>query len=83
MRGEDERSGALFSYVDLEARVGKDRPLRTIRPIANEALTHHAAISYGTMFMEFIRQSEIIANSGRSRRWHATISSTVALPAFR
>jgi hypothetical protein len=23
MRGEDERSGALFSYVDLEARVGK------------------------------------------------------------
>ena len=26
MRGEDERSGALFSYVDLEARVGKDRP---------------------------------------------------------
>jgi transposase len=39
MRGEDERSGALFSYVDLEARVGKDRPLRTIRPIANEALT--------------------------------------------
>jgi transposase len=181
MRGEDERSGALFSYVDLEARVGKDRPLRTIRPIANEALTalagdfsalysrtgrpsippekllramllqafysirserqlmerlefdllfrwfvgigiddaawdhstfsknrdrllegdiaakllsavlvqprmkrllstdhfsvdgtlpdqpHHAAISYGTMFMEFIIQSEIIANSGRSR----------------
>jgi transposase len=28
---------------------------------------HHAAISYGTMFMEFIIQSEIIANSGRSR----------------
>jgi hypothetical protein len=28
---------------------------------------HHAAISYVTMFMEFIIQSEIIANSGRSR----------------
>ena len=26
MRGEDERSGSLFSYVDLEARVGKDLP---------------------------------------------------------
>src|SRR5271170_4470980 len=38
MRGEDERSGALFSYVDLEARVGRDHPLRTIRGIVNEAL---------------------------------------------
>ena len=27
MRGGDERSGSLFSYVDLEARVGKDHPL--------------------------------------------------------
>ena len=38
MRGGDERSGSLFSYVDLEARVGKDHPLRTIRLIVNEAL---------------------------------------------
>ena len=38
MRGEDERSGALFSYVDLEARVGRDHPLRTIRAIVNEGL---------------------------------------------
>jgi transposase len=38
MRGEDERSGSLFSYVDLEARVGKNHPLRTIRAIVNEAL---------------------------------------------
>src|ERR1700734_828838 len=38
MRGEDERSGSLFSYVDLEARVGKDHPLRTIRVVVNEAL---------------------------------------------
>ena len=38
MRGGDERSGSLFSYVDLEARVGKDNPLRTIRGIVNEAL---------------------------------------------
>src|SRR5471030_136822 len=38
MRGEDERSGALFSYVDLEARVGQDHPLRMVRLIVNEAL---------------------------------------------
>ena len=38
MRGEDERSGSLFSYVDLEARVGENHPLRAIRMIVNEAL---------------------------------------------
>jgi transposase len=39
MRGEDARSGALFSYVDLEARVGKSHPLRAIRELVNEALS--------------------------------------------
>ena len=38
MRGGDERSGSLFSYVDLEDRVGKNHPLRAIRAIVNEAL---------------------------------------------
>jgi transposase len=38
MRGMDERSGSLFSYVDLEARVRRDHPLRTIRVLVNEAL---------------------------------------------
>jgi transposase len=38
MRGGDERSGELFSYVDLEARVRPDHPLRAIRTIVNEAL---------------------------------------------
>src|ERR1700732_3407342 len=38
MRGSDERLGLLFSYVDLEARVRPDHPLRTIRAIANAAL---------------------------------------------
>jgi hypothetical protein len=31
MRGGDERSGALFSYVDVEARVSKDHPNPTGR----------------------------------------------------
>jgi transposase len=38
MRGADERSGELFSYVDLEARVRRDHPLRAIRAVANGAL---------------------------------------------
>ena len=38
MRGGDERTGALFSYVDLEARVRGDHPLRAIRAIVNAAL---------------------------------------------
>jgi hypothetical protein len=38
MRGSDERSGGLSSYVDLEARVAVARPLRPIQGIVNEAL---------------------------------------------
>lgn len=38
MRGEDRRSGSLFSYVDLEARVPSGHPLRLIREILNEVL---------------------------------------------
>jgi transposase len=38
MRGGDERSGELFSYVDLEARVRANHPLRAIRAIVNQAL---------------------------------------------
>jgi transposase len=38
MRGSDQRSGSLFSYVDLEARVRADHPLRPIREMVNAAL---------------------------------------------
>jgi transposase len=38
MRGTDERSGKLFSYVDLEQRVPARHPLRAIRGLVNEAL---------------------------------------------
>ena len=38
MRGTDKRSGELFSYVDLEARVRADHPLRAIRSVVSEAL---------------------------------------------
>ncbi len=38
MRGTDSGSGSLFSYVDLEARVRRDHPLRAIRPFVEAAL---------------------------------------------
>ena len=38
MRGEDVRCEGLFSYVDLEARVPADHPLRAIRVLVDEAL---------------------------------------------
>ncbi len=50
MRGTDEGSGQLFSYVDLEARVRRDHPLRVIRAIANEALGALAADFRGALF---------------------------------
>jgi transposase len=38
MRGSDETSGSLFSYVDLEARVPQKHPLRVIRAVVNDVL---------------------------------------------
>jgi transposase len=38
MRGADERSGSLFSYVDIERRVPVTHPLRLIRELVNGAL---------------------------------------------
>lgn len=38
MRGSDSRTGSLFSYVDIESRVRRDHPLRTIRQLADTAL---------------------------------------------
>ena len=38
MRGEDRTSGALFFYVDAEARIPAKHPLRTMRRLVNAAL---------------------------------------------
>ena len=38
MRGTDERTGELFSYVDLEKRVPAKHPLRLVRAVVNEVL---------------------------------------------
>ena len=52
MRESDGRSGSLFSYVDIEARVRRDHPLRTIRGIVDtalEALSADFSILYSGM----------------------------------
>lgn len=56
MRGSDERSGFLFSYVDLEARVRGDHPLRTIREIANAALGDLSG-AFTALYTDFGRPS--------------------------
>ena len=38
MRGVDETSGSLFSYVDLEERIPPRHPLRKTRQVVNDAL---------------------------------------------
>jgi transposase len=56
MRGSDARSGSLFSYVDLEARVRGDHPLRVIREIANAALSDLSK-AFTTLYPDFGRPS--------------------------
>jgi transposase len=56
MRGTDERSGSLFSYVDLETRVPNDHPLRAIREIANGALSDLSA-DFAAMYAPLGRPS--------------------------
>jgi transposase len=56
MRGEDVRSGALFSYVSCEARVPLDHPLRSIRAIVDEALAALSA-EFATLYAKFGRPS--------------------------
>ena len=43
MRGSDETSGSLFSYVDLESRIPRGHVLRTIRAIVNDVLADLSA----------------------------------------
>jgi transposase len=56
MRGSDERTGSLFSYVDLEARVRSDHPLRTIRAIVNGALGDLSS-DFTALYRDFGRPS--------------------------
>jgi len=56
MRGADERSGSMFSYVSLEERVPADHPLRAIRRITDRAL-EQLSPRFGTLYVNFGRPS--------------------------
>lgn len=56
MRGTDETSGSLFSYVDLEERIPARHPLRKIRQVVNEALASLDA-EFEALYTDFGRPS--------------------------
>jgi hypothetical protein len=56
MRGADETSGSLFSYVDLEARIPARHPLRKIRQVVNDALAS-LDTEFEALYIDFGRPS--------------------------
>lgn len=56
MRGTDEASGSLFSYVDLEERVPAGHPLRKIRKIVNDPLASLDS-EFDALYTDFGRPS--------------------------
>src|SRR4030095_986859 len=56
MRGADEQSGSMFSYVSPEERVPQDHPLRGIRRLTDRALARLSP-RFGTLYVKFGRPS--------------------------
>src|SRR3954470_10124555 len=56
MRGADEQSGSMFSYIPPEERVPADHPLRAIRRITDRAL-ERLSPRFGTLYVKFGRPS--------------------------
>jgi transposase len=56
MRGTDNTSGSLFSYVDLEERIPARHPLRKIRQVVNDALASLDA-EFEALYIDFGRPS--------------------------
>ncbi|MDQ2093283.1 hypothetical protein NOI20_04105 [Rhodobacteraceae bacterium 10Alg 79] len=54
MRGTDETSGSLFSYVDWEARIPARHSLRKIRQVVNDALAILDA-EFEALHTDFVR----------------------------
>src|SRR4029079_2502313 len=73
VRGGDNRSGELFSYVDLEARVRRDHPVRAIRTIVNEALSA-LGLEFARLYSPIGRLSIPREKLLRAMRWQAFYS---------
>jgi transposase len=56
MRGADEQSGAMFSYLSPEERVPADHPLRAVRRITDRAL-ERISPQLGSLYVHFGRPS--------------------------
>ena len=56
MRGTDETSRSLFSYVDLEERIPARHPLRKIRQVVNDAVASLDA-EFEALYTDFGRPS--------------------------
>jgi transposase len=56
MRGADDQTGSMFSYVSLEDRVPQDHPLRTVRRITDRALAHLSP-RFDALYVHFGRPS--------------------------
>jgi transposase len=56
MRGTDQASGSLFSYVDLERRIPARHPLRKIRQVVNDALASLDG-EFAALYTDFGRPS--------------------------
>ncbi|RWR04110.1 IS5 family transposase [Paenirhodobacter populi] len=56
MRGTDEASSSLFSYVDLEERIPAHHPLRKVRQVVNDALSSLNA-DFDAVYVDFGRPS--------------------------
>jgi hypothetical protein len=44
MRGPDDQTGAMFSYLSSEALVRPEHPLRAIRPLVSRSGAHLATV---------------------------------------
>jgi transposase len=71
MRGADEQTGALFSYLSPDALVPCDHPLRAIRPLVNAALEKLSA-----------RFDALYASSGRTSIAPEKLLRALLLQAF-
>jgi transposase len=56
MRGSDAVTGSMFAFVDIEARIREDHPIRTIRRIVNDTLATLDA-DFAAMYAEIGRPS--------------------------
>ena len=78
MRDGDERSGALLSYVNLEARVRRDYPPRTIRAAhprnrfecENLELRNMISIGYARSEYKPLTEEEIAILDGDRKDWY-------------